>query len=108
MGLARRLVFSASPDQSYKLYYGNPDAQRPSYDIEQVFPYLATEDLPVAELGPEADNPDFVEEVPPPPPFSERYSWLFPLAVGAAAVFVGFILFGILHQARKILPPPVE
>ena len=63
-GLHRRVVFSAGPGRSYKLYYGNIEAHRPSYDIERVFPYLATEDLPQAKLGPQADNPLFVVELP--------------------------------------------
>ncbi|MCH8205888.1 MAG: DUF3999 family protein [Chloroflexi bacterium] len=108
-GLQRRLLFSADPGQSYKLYYGNTEARRPSYDIERVFPYLATEDLPEAALGAHVDNPQFVEEIPPappPPPVSERLPWLFPAVVSVAAGVVGLILFGVLRQARKVLPPP--
>ena len=64
-GLRRRLVFSADPNQSYKLYYGNAEARRPSYDIERVLPYLATEDLFQASLGPHAESPRFLLVEPP-------------------------------------------
>ena len=107
-GLGRRLLFSAEPSRSYKLYYGNAEALRPSYDIERVFPYLTTEDLLRASLGPHAENPRFVVVEPLPPPVSERLPWLFPVAVAGAAVIVGLILFGVLRQARKVLPPPPE
>jgi len=104
-GLWRRLVFVADPQQSYKLYYGNADAQQPTYDIEQVFPYLVTEELPEAELGPQTTNSYFVEEKPP---LSERFPWLLPTVVAVAAVLVALLLFRIFRQARRILPPPEE
>ena len=107
-GFQRRLVFAASPGKSHKLYYGNVGARQPSYDIERVFPYLATEALPQATLGPHAANPEFVAEIPPPEPVSERLPWLFPGAVALAAVMVALILFGVLRRAREFLPPPAE
>ena len=108
-GLRRRLVFSADPGRSYELYYGNDEARKPSYDIERIFPYLATEKLPEAGLGRQAENPGFVQVVPPPPPdppLSERLPWLFPSAVVVAAIVVAFLLFGVLRKAREMLPPP--
>ena len=104
-GLRRRLVFSADPQYSYQLYYGNAEARRPSYDIERVFPYLVTEDLPEAKLSPQATNPDFVEKKPP---VSERFPWLFPTVITVAAVLVAILLLGIIRQARKVLPPPAQ
>jgi hypothetical protein len=104
-GLWRRLVFIVDPQQSYKLYYGNAEAQRPTYDIERLFPYLVTEDLPEAELSAQTTNSYFVEEKPP---LSERFTWLLPTVVAVAAVLVALLLFRIFRQARKILPPPQE
>jgi len=104
-GLRRRLVFAAVPQQSYKLYYGNTDARRPSYDIERVFPYLVTEKLPEAKLGPQTTNSYFVEKKPP---VSERFPWLFPTVVAVAAIAVALLLIGIFRQAREVLPPPKE
>lgn len=104
-GLWRRVVFTADPQQSYKLYYGNTKARQPSYDIERVFPYLVTEKLLEAKLGPQTANPSFEEEKPP---VSERFPWLFPTVVAVAAIAVALLLFGIFRQARKVLPPPKE
>jgi hypothetical protein len=104
-GLWRRLVFVADPQQSYKLYYGAAEAQRPTYDIERLLPYLVTEKLPEAKLGPQTTNSYFVEEKPPA---SERFPWLFPTVVAVAAVLLALLLFRIFRQARKILPPPEE
>ncbi len=102
-GVQRRLVFEADPNQSYKIYYGSADARRPSYDIEQIFPYLETEELTQVQLGPQATNPQFVEKRPP---VSERFPWLLPAAIAVVALVVALILLGVIRQARKVLPPP--
>lgn len=107
-GLQPRLVFSANTQQSYKLYYGNKEARQPSYDIERIFPYLVTDDLPKARLGPQAINPGFVEKKPPLPPLSERLPWLLPTVISVAVVLVALLLYGIIRQARKVLPPPPQ
>ncbi len=104
-GLRQRLVFAAEPQQSYRLYYGNVRAKKPSYDIEQVFPYLVTEKLPEVRLGPQTTNPDFVAKKPP---VSERFPWLFPTVIAIAVIVVALLLVGIFRQARKVLPPPKE
>lgn len=104
-GLWRRLVFTADPPHSYKVYYGNTVARKPSYDIEKIFPYLITEGLPEAKTGPQAANPDFTEEKPP---VSERFPWLFPVVIAAAAIIVALLLFIVFRQVRKSLPPPQE
>ncbi|MBI4233760.1 MAG: DUF3999 family protein [Chloroflexi bacterium] len=102
-GLRRRLIFTAAPGRSYKLYYGNPEARRPSYDIEKVFPYLVTSDLPRVQVGPQSTNPRFVEKRPP---VSERFPWLLPSAVAVAGVLVALLLLGAVRRIRKALPPP--
>ena len=105
-GFVRKLVFSADPTRSYRLYYGNPGASAPSYDLERVFPYLVTEGLPVASLGPHAQNPAFAVPAPPPKPFTERHPWLLPVIVAIAALLIGAFLASIVRQLRGRLPPP--
>jgi hypothetical protein len=110
-GLRRRLVFTASPNRSYQLYYGNPEAQRPSYDIERVFPYLVTDELPQTTLGPQTLNSGFVEKVPPPtppPPFSERFPWLLPTVLAVVGGLAALLLVGMARRMRKALPPSDE
>jgi hypothetical protein len=104
-GLFRRLVFYAGPQQTYRLYYGNEEAGKPSYDIERIFPFLITEGLPEAGIGPQYANPDFEEEKPP---VSERFPWLFPVVIAVAAIIVAFLLVVVFRQVRKALPPPEE
>ena len=56
-GFARKIVFATGAGETYRLYYGNPEASAPSYELEKLFPYLVTEDLPVARLGPHDVQP---------------------------------------------------
>lgn len=106
-GFVRKLIFSAEAGKSYRLYYGNPEASAPSYELERIFPYLVTENLPAARLGPHTPNPAFAEPAPPRPrPFTERYPWLLPVVVAAAALLVGFFLASLVRQVRGRLAPP--
>ncbi len=102
-GLRRRLIFQAAPEATYGLYYGNTLARQPSYDLARFLPYLETGNLPGAELGEQQNNPQFAL---PELPLSERLPWLITLGVAAVAAVAGLLLFGVLRQAKKVLPPP--
>ena len=106
-GFARKMVFT-DVGEAYRLYYGDPEASAPSYELEKLFPYLVIEDLPVARLGSHEVNPAF--DTPPPQldvvPFTERYPWLLPGVVAAAALVVGLFLASLIRQVRGRLRPP--
>ncbi|MFQ6027160.1 MAG: DUF3999 family protein [Dehalococcoidia bacterium] len=104
-GLVRKLKFQPQPEGQYRLFYGNPEARTPSYDLDRFLPYLELENIPQASLGPQVENPQFRI---PQPPVSERYPWLITVGVAVAAVVVALLLFGVLRQAKKFLPPPEE
>ena len=105
-GFLRKLIFFADPGGSYRLYYGNPDAEPPSYELEQVFPYLVTENLPVIGLGAHTANPLFTGPLEPSKPFTERYPWLLPTVVALAALVIGVFLTSLFRQLKGMLPPP--
>jgi hypothetical protein len=108
-GLQRRLVFSANPDLDYKLYYGNQDARRPSYDIEMMFQYLDTRSILKASLGGHTLSELFQPPVTPKPkpvPLTERLPWLLPVVISVAAAMVGLLLLGVVRRAKTLLPPP--
>jgi len=104
-GALRKLVFEAEPSGEYKLFYGNPDARYPEFDIESYFQYLAVENIGQATLGTQALNAFFVEKVPPLPPVSERFPWLFPTVLGIGIVLLAGLLFKLLFSIRKRFPP---
>ena len=102
-GLARRVLFLAQPGAVYSLYYGNPSAGPVSYDLAKLLPYLDSEAMLTGTLGAQVENPRFAV---PQQPFSERFPWLIPVGVAAAAAVLALLLFGFLKQMRKSLPPP--
>ena len=99
----RLLRFQAEAGSEHALYYGNPVAEAPNYDLQQVVPYLKTENLPVAMLGGQQPNQAFTGlDVP----VTERLPWLMPVGVALAAVVLAALLYGVIRQAKKVLPPP--
>ena len=104
-GVPRKLFFQAQPGTSYQLYYGNPGARAPSYELERILPFWETEGLPQGTLGPETSNPSFEFEVKKEP-FTERFAWLITVVVVLAGLVVATLLFGVVRKAKKVLPPP--
>ena len=110
-GFQRRLVFSADPEQEYKLYYGNSEASRPSYDFEMLFPYMDTKSILEASLSGQTESELYQPPAPPEPkpiPLSERLPWLLPVVIGMAAAVVGLLLLGVVRRAKSLLPPPAQ
>ena len=104
-GFLRKLIFHANPEGVYRLYYGNPSAEAPSYELEHLFPYLITDSLPVAGLGDHTPNPAFTLREPIKP-FTERYPWLLSTVVALAALIIGVFLTSLFRQMKNMLPPP--
>ena len=92
--------------QLSRLYLGNPDAKSPSYELEHIFPYLVTENLPVVQLGVHTSNPLFTGPIEPPTPFTERYPWRVPAVVALAALLIGVFLTSLFRKLKGMLPPP--
>ena len=89
--LARHLSLKPEAGASYGLYFGNPKAARPSYDLPHYADRLRQQGLVLATLGPAGPNPLYKLEVTPPP-WSERYAgavWVvLLLAVGVLGLLV--------------------
>ena len=101
-GFLRKVIFSAKPNHTYQLHYGNPNARAPSYELSYIFPYLATANLLVGTLGNQIVNTVYLD---PPAPVTERYGWLLTAVVGFSSLVVGIFLTTLLRQARRLLPP---
>lgn len=85
------LVFSVTAGQSYILYYGNPSAHTPSYELARYFQYLDTADMNEATFGPEAANLAYVPKIAP---FTERHPYLLN-SILALMVVVALGLVGL-------------
>lgn len=94
------LAFQPQPAGPYRLYVGNPQAQRPQYDLEHFAGRLRAEGVMEAALGPVSPNPLFTVEVKVVP-WSERYKWLLWGVLAAVLAVLGIL---VARQARRARP----
>lgn len=76
------------------LYYGNPQANAPHYDLERKLPAVLQPQPVAATLDEQRPNPDYQ---PPPQSLSQRMPWLVYVVLGAACA----VLLGILAQLAR-------
>ena len=95
---ARQIIFQAGPSTArpLRLYYANPKAQAPRYDLAARLPQKAA--LTRLRLGPPQGNPIYRPE---PKPFSERVPWLVYLVLAIAAAVLAAILVSIARAGRR-------
>jgi len=98
------LVFKVSPGSSYTLYYGNPNARQPEYDMSQLTAYIDQKTLPIASVGPESANAAYVAPVPPVVPYTESHAWVLNVALALLVLIVGAGVAWYLHAYVKAQP----
>ena len=101
--ILRSIVFQYGANtvgSSYQLYYGNPKADFPQYDLEKFFPYLDTGKYISSSLSPERSNAFYQKEIPPVPPISERIPYLVPGILVLAILMMGFIVFKFMKKVK--------
>ncbi len=104
-GVVRNIVFSYRPNGDYYLYLGNPNSRRPEYDIEKVSPYLDVATLDRVNISPVEKNPDFVAQVPPKKPLSERSPYILPTVLGVIIAILAFLLLRIVTKTKAFGSP---
>lgn len=73
-----------------RLWYGNPKAEAPNYDLKGFAGLIAKKDLPVLAGGAQQLNPDYIAPVVP---WTEKNKWLLDaMIVLVAAGFIAIIL----------------
>lgn len=98
-GYRRILVFKTWPDRRFYLFWGNPSAEYPRYDLSGVATPEAVERLPVATLCQACDNPSFAGDKARLP-LSERYRFLL---YGVVVVAIAALLF-MQYRVFKRIP----
>jgi hypothetical protein len=93
----REAAFQTEAGLSYRLYYGNPKAGFPQYDLEKYWQYLSPEQASEAGLSAQSDNDRFTPEKLPEKPMSERIPFLLPGSLGV----VGLLLLGLVYRFFK-------
>jgi hypothetical protein len=91
----RRVLFEFEPQRSYRLFYANSEAQRPSYDLTALEP-LRLGKLLQGSLGSQQRNPDFLD-ARSRQPWSERH----PRILWVVLIVVVILLAGLLLRSVK-------
>ena len=91
------LVFDHRPEERYRLFWGNPKAAAPRYDLGRSVESIDRSDLPKVEIGPVTR---LIEEIEAES-FLERYTWLLWAVLGLAVVIMSAI---ILRNLRNVSP----
>lgn len=97
---ARRVKFvpGAGPGQ-YWVYYGNPEAKQPSYDLANVLHRSDPPVPPVMVGGPAEANPDYR---PPVRPWTDRFPALLYGALAAAVLGLGYLSVRLLGKVKSV------
>lgn len=89
---------AAGVSSPLRLYYGNPKAMAPRYDLAARLPSVLGPGLSRIPLGPQRENPIYRPE---PKPFSERSPWLVYVVLGAASLVLAAILINLARESRS-------
>jgi uncharacterized protein DUF3999 len=95
--VVRSLLFPAVSGRHYRLYYGNPRAKQPKYDLAQLLPRLEQVRVSAASLGAEEKNPAFGTGVAAGPGRVTRR-----LLLGGALALVLSVLVWLIRSVRRV------
>ena len=90
----RQLRFTATKSGQYWLYVGNPQANRPVYDLAALVPAEHSSEA-IATLGPEQPNPAFT---PSEKPISDRHPALLYTVLFASIIGMGYLAIRLLRR----------
>lgn len=79
-----------------RLWYGNPQAPSPNYDLKEFASLISSRDLPVISAGAQQLNPDYQAPVTP---WTEKNKWLLDAVI--ILVAAGFTVF-ILKKFKQL------
>jgi hypothetical protein len=96
---SRQLVadLGAASVKPLRLYYGNPAAPAPGYDLKAELPQTLGESVPSFELGPQQLNPAYEA---PQAPLSQRAPWLIYVITAAASLALLAILRSLVFDVE--------
>jgi hypothetical protein len=97
-GFRRALVFNQQPERKLYLFWGNPRAQHPSYDLGGIVANSSLTGLPLAFLGETHKNSRFAGNSARLP-FTERYKYLLSAVV---ILSIAFLLLLQYRVTRKV------
>lgn len=96
--LVRKVIFPVESGGSYRLVYGNPQAQLPRYDLQQLAAYMDKSSLSVLALGSEVKNPGYAGEKRP---WTEENQWVLWLTLILAVIVLGSVIINSMRRLNS-------
>jgi hypothetical protein len=96
-GYRRLLVFKQDPERKQYLFWGNPAAITPSYDLAALVARQKLSEIPTVYLGKQMPNTKFAGDNARKP-FTERYKYLLYGIVGLAIVGLIFLQYRVFKR----------
>jgi hypothetical protein len=87
----RRLKFESSGGGAWWLYYGNPEAKAPEYDLAAVLSHGSAETAVLLHAGPGQTNPDYRPPAPLERPWTERHPAILYVTLALAILILGAV-----------------
>ena len=99
--IERRVKWVPAEAGEYALYYGNPDARPPSYDLGAILARRVQAPEIVLAAGPERRNRAYQPPTLPEKPWSDRYPAVLYTVLGAAIVSMGYVAARFLLKVKQ-------
>lgn len=99
-GYRRLLVFKQQPERKLYLFWGNPLAQRPRYDLDGIIAKQKPDELPMAHIGQPQPNTKFAGSTARLP-FTERYRYLLYAVVAMAIAGLLLVQYRVLKRVGQ-------
>lgn len=99
-GYRRLLVFKQQSDKRLYLFWGNPLAHSPLYDLAEIVAKQNTNELPLAKLGQPRANTKF-EGNKARLPFTERYKYLLYILVILGITGLVFLQYRVFRNGKE-------
>ena len=99
-GYRRLLVYKQQPDQKLYLFWGNPLAQQPQYDLAGLIAKQKLDELPITSLGQVRPNTRFAGNNARLP-FTERYKYLLYVVVTMAIAGLVFLQYRVFRRVEQ-------
>jgi len=96
-GYRRLLVYKQHPERKLYLFWGNPRAQQPRYDLAGLVAQQKLDDLPIARLTQGHPNSKFAGDNSRLP-FSERYKYQLYLVVALVIAGLIFLQYRVFRR----------
>ncbi len=103
--IARNIIFPSQSTGDYWLYFGNPTARAPSYDLAMVLAKGTLDSALTVSAETRQENPGYKPPEPPVKPISERYPGMLYGVLGVAVLGLGYFTVRFMQGVKDSSGP---